>query len=341
MFYSKKPNGFGSHRSMYPQKQVNTNETNKGSELSLYQRMSEKQKKRFWFGMLAASTTMLLLVIYRKKTMFFAEIDEALDELGLGNNDYDSENNVDIDNANYGVGVEDEKIFQEIDPESVYDVGNEDNVLDVRVQAKNAMKRALGEWKRGVREPSEHTAIDMNGNIYTCDNGMQPIGEQNITNARILKYILGGLGRPMRFYSNDEKGSCSSAYFPWCGAFASWCWHRVKASERYDYFGGCSKLFAWGKQDPRRKVPLDKIQTGDILVFCKNGGSETGHHIGLCAKVDGGVVTTIEGNGEGTHKMGRGLQGVVIRTRYFKETRPDSNKAWIAYAYRPTIDDLE
>ncbi len=341
MFYSKKPSDLVAHRNRYPQNQVNKNNTNPSVELSLYQRMNNRRKKQFWFGMLAASTTMLLLLIYRKKTMFFAEIDSAIDELGLGNNDYDSENDIDIDNVQYGVGVEDDNIFQEIDPMDVYDVGAEDNVLDIREQAKNTMKRALGEWKKGVKEPNDHTAIDMNGNIYTCDNGMQPIGDQNVTNARILKYILGGLGRPMRFYSNDETGSCSRAYFPWCGAFAAWCWYRVKASERYEYFGGCSKLYAWGNQDPRRKIPLDKIQTGDILVFCKNGGKSTGHHIGLCAKVDGGVVTTIEGNGEGTHKLGRGLQGVVIRTRYFKETRPDSNKAWIAYAYRPTIDDLE
>lgn len=162
-----------------------------------------------------------------------------------------------------------------------------ENVID-------ALKRAEGEFERVVRDPSDR--------INTYIQSKEGIGWSWI---------------------DDYK---SNGDFAWCGAFAAFAYTRVKMDIRYKIFPSCYRMFQnWAKTS--RKIKIDDIQAGDIVVVFTSKRSIQGDHITLCHSTDlkNGYIETIEGNAKGTLGDGEYGEGVIKRRRSFEE---------IAHIYR-------
>ena len=81
----------------------------------------------------------------------------------------------------------------------------------------------------------------------------------------------------------------------------------------------------WAKTS--RKIKIDDVQSGDIVVVFTSKRSIQGDHITLCHSTDlkNGYIETIEGNAKGTLGDGEYGEGVIKRRRSFEE---------IAHVYR-------
>jgi hypothetical protein len=90
--------------------------------------------------------------------------------------------------------------------------------------------------------------------------------------------------------------------FPWCMAYAYWCYQQAAALLGVPNIlirtGGV--LHQWNEQQPKRKVVLDKVLKNPSIilpgaVFIMDYGKGTGH-TGLVERIHGGLIDTIEGN---------------------------------------------
>jgi peptidoglycan hydrolase-like protein with peptidoglycan-binding domain len=109
---------------------------------------------------------------------------------------------------------------------------------------------------------------------------------------------------------NKSAGAPSGSF--WCMSFVYWC--HVQAATKLGKpnpmpkTAYCPFLYDWGKKNGKLASPP---QRGDI--FLVKGGPNGHKHTGLVTGVNGGSVTTIEGNtnNDGSHN---GI-GVFVRTR--------------------------
>lgn len=163
-------------------------------------------------------------------------------------------------------------------------------------------------------------------------------------------FIRQGLGWKRDPYKGDGD-------FPWCGAFAAWCWKAagLRSSLREHFFASTRRLdkYALGEEpggrstasllarlrlvlaedtsaeDVRRFGP----QPGDLLLI---GSHDPGAHIALLDRYEAGVFFTIEGNGFGRGPSGHKREGVVKRERAVDDAAPR-----VLRVIRPSVEDLE
>lgn len=194
-----------------------------------------------------------------------------------------------------------------------------------------AIDVAVHEWGRVVREPAPGRPREA---------------------ARIDGYIRGplGLGWPSAATGPDDSQAYErNGQFEWCGAFAARCWGAagLDAEVRRLRFPSTYRLGSTEAKHgpPLLRVPLDRLQPGDVLVVT-DGRKPWGAHVTLVQSVQAaeGLAYTIEGNARG--KLGDGSlgEGVVVRTRPLAHGAgglvcPVSGlpqSMWALVAYRPT-----
>lgn len=170
------------------------------------------------------------------------------------------------------------------------------------IHAREAIKRAKAEWNRNVIDPSER----INAYIKSTD----------------------GLGWSW------EKDYVKNGQFAWCGAFASYCYTKVNSNTRKKIFPSCYRMYKnWGKTS--RRVSVDQIQVGDIVIVYTSKRSVQGDHITLCSDAStlkDGYISTIEGNARGELGNGEYGEGVIKRERQLDQ---------IAHVYRLLGSDFD
>ena len=112
------------------------------------------------------------------------------------------------------------------------------------------------------------------------------------------------------YYGRKVHGS----WYAWCCVFQWWLFQRM-GLERLFYGGGktasCTELYRFYKKKGQT-VEKSEIRPGDLVFFVFDGGkSGCMNHIGICESVEGGYVTTIDGNTGDDEANG----GVVARKR--------------------------
>jgi len=176
----------------------------------------------------------------------------------------------------------------------------------VSEHSREVIQRACSEWDKNVTEPE-----------YGGDW------------QRINTYIKGvdGIGWTW------EKDYTKNGQFAWCGAFAAFCFTRIKFNIRQKIFPSCYRLWnAWGGTS--RKV--SELNHGDIVVVYTSldRSPSYGNHITICMgfpDIDG-YFETIEGNAKGQVQSGDFEEGVIRRQRNVKD---------IAHIYRPASEDYD
>jgi hypothetical protein len=169
--------------------------------------------------------------------------------------------------------------------------------------ALEAIKRAQAEWALNVREPEE----------------------------RIDTYIRSSAG----LHWSWEEPYVKNGQFAWCGAFASFCYTKVRPLIRKKIFPSCYRLHTnWAKTS--RYIHPDNLRAGDIVVVYSGKRAVQGDHITLCVDaseyLSTGSITTIEGNAHGTLGDGSRGEGVITRERARSE---------IAHVYRLLGEDFD
>lgn len=170
-------------------------------------------------------------------------------------------------------------------------------------QALEAVQRAHAEWDLNVHEPD----------------------------ARIDTYIRSNAGLDWSW----EKPYKKNGQFSWCGAFAAFCYTKVRLQIRKKIFPSCYRLHTnWAKTS--RYIHPEKVQVGDIVVVYTSKRAVQGDHITLCTNIsefaDTGMITTIEGNAHGTLGDGTNGEGVITRQRSLSQ---------IAHVYRLLGEDFD
>ena len=121
----------------------------------------------------------------------------------------------------------------------------------VESRGKQAVDIARREWALDVREPV---------------TGVGPFGAD-----RIDAYIRGPFGLTWGGADvsdlSDPVPYTRDGQFEWCGAFAAWVLGQVGLSRtvRKRHLASTYRLFQWSKDNARR-IPLNQIQPGDIVV---------------------------------------------------------------------------
>ena len=122
--------------------------------------------------------------------------------------------------------------------------------------------------------------------------------------------------------------------FAWCGAFAAFCYTNVNMQTKKKIFPSCYRMYSnWAKTS--RKVSIEAIEAGDIVVVFTSKRSVQGDHITLCvdaSTAQDGYITTIEGNAHGTLGDGTNGEGVITRQRELHE---------VAHVYRLLSVDFD
>lgn len=195
-----------------------------------------------------------------------------------------------------------------------------------------ALDWAIQEWGRVVREPAPG----------------RPRGAHLIDG-----YIRGalGLGWPSAATGpGDSQAYERNGQFEWCGAFAARAWGAagLDAEVRRLRLPSTYRLGSTEARHgpPLLRVPLDRLQPGDVLVVT-DGRKAWGTHVTLVQAVrpSEGLVFTVEGNARG--KLGDGSvgEGVVLRTRPLAQGAAAGQRCpvsglpqslWAQVAYRPT-----
>ena len=141
--------------------------------------------------------------------------------------------------------------------------------------------------------------------------------------SRIDKYIKSSEGLGWSWVEPYTK----NGQFAWCGAFASFCYPDVHAQIRKKIFPSCYRLYSnWAQTS--RKISVENIQAGDLVIVYTSKRSVQGDHITLCTDAStakDGYITTIEGNAHGTLGDGTKGEGVITRQRELHE---------VAHVYR-------
>ena len=163
------------------------------------------------------------------------------------------------------------------------------NTPAISFHAREAIKRAEVELNRVVVDPGD----------------------------RINAYIRSAEGLGWNWVEPYTK----NGEFAWCGAFASFCYTKVNSNIRKKIFPSCYRLYSnWAKTS--RKISIEDVQAGDIVVIYTAKRSVQGDHITLCVDAStkkDGYIKTIEGNAKGELGNGEFGEGVVRRARARKD----------------------
>jgi len=176
------------------------------------------------------------------------------------------------------------------------------NTPAISFHAREAIKRAEVELNRVVVDPGD----------------------------RINAYIRSAEGLGWSWVEPYTK----NGEFAWCGAFASFCYTKVNSNIRKKIFPSCYRLYSnWAKTS--RKIPIENVQAGDIVVIYTAKRSVQGDHITLCVDAStkkDGYIKTIEGNAKGELGNGEFGEGVIRQERELEK---------IAHVYRLLGSDFD
>jgi len=176
------------------------------------------------------------------------------------------------------------------------------NTPAISFHAREAIKRAEVELNRVVVDPGD----------------------------RINAYIRSAEGLGWSWVEPYTK----NGEFAWCGAFASFCYTKVNSNIRKKIFPSCYRLYSnWAKTS--RKIPIQDVQAGDIVVIYTAKRSVQGDHITLCVDAStkkDGYIKTIEGNAKGELGNGEFGEGVIRQERELEK---------IAHVYRLLGSDFD
>lgn len=172
--------------------------------------------------------------------------------------------------------------------------------------SRGVIQRGCAEWDKNVTEP------EFNGDWE-----------------RINTYIKSVQGIGWKWEDDYTK----NGQFAWCGAFAAFCYNKLRLTIRSKIFPSCYRLWnAWGGTS--RKV--SELNHGDIVVvYTSDDRSPSyGNHITICMSFpdNDGNFETIEGNARGQGPSGDFQEGVIRRKRNVKD---------IAHIYRPASEDYD
>ena len=131
------------------------------------------------------------------------------------------------------------------------------------------------------------------------------------------------------FNTHYYGGPVNDESLHWCVVFVWDIFRMAGASELF--YGGnktasCTTLHSYHAARGQA-VPVDELQPGDIAFFDFSGRRRVTQHVGIVESVEGGYVTTIDGN-TGTTSEANG--GAVMRRR--RELR------FVSRAYRPAYE---
>ena len=176
------------------------------------------------------------------------------------------------------------------------------NTPAISFHAREAIKRAEVELNRVVVDPGD----------------------------RINAYIRSAEGLGWNWVEPYTK----NGEFAWCGAFASFCYTKVNSNIRKKIFPSCYRLYSnWAKTS--RKISIEDVQAGDIVVIYTAKRSVQGDHITLCVDAStkkDGYIKTIEGNAKGELGNGEFGEGVIRQERELEK---------IAHVYRLLGSDFD
>lgn len=176
------------------------------------------------------------------------------------------------------------------------------NTPAISFHAREAIKRAEVELNRVVVDP--------------CD--------------RINAYIRSAEGLGWNWVEPYTK----NGEFAWCGAFASFCYTKVNSNIRKKIFPSCYRMYSnWARTS--RKISIEDVQAGDIVVIYTAKRSVQGDHITLCVDAStkkDGYIKTIEGNAKGELGNGEFGEGVIRQERELEK---------IAHVYRLLGSDFD
>ena len=166
-----------------------------------------------------------------------------------------------------------------------------DNEIKPSNHSDYALKIALDEFNKNVTEP------ELDGD-----------------SSRITVYIKSSNGIGWSWEEDYKK----NGQFSWCGAYAAFCYQKVKFSLRNKVFPSCYRMNeAWSNTSRRVK----NIYVGDIVTVFTTAHKSYGDHIVIALSLvdDNGDFETIEGNAKGFGPNGDWREGVSKRTRNIKD----------------------
>ena len=174
-------------------------------------------------------------------------------------------------------------------------------VPHVDPRCAEAIARGLTEWERVIKDPD----------------------------VRINTYIRTSQGIGWGW----EKQYTENGQFAWCGAFAAFCWTKVKLNIRKKIFPSCYRLYSTWSHTSRR-IDADKMLPGDIVVVYSAKRAKQGDHITICVSSPDceNVFKTVEGNAYGTLGDDSYGEGVIRRERNLDE---------VAHVYRLLGSDFD
>lgn len=205
-------------------------------------------------------------------------------------------------------------------------------------RAQSAVVEALYQWDKGVMEPPRGVYVDKKGNLLTLKRGeyvsADPAQVLPSSAHHIIQYIEEGLEWPRtQPYRNTGK---LPQGFEWCGAFAAYCFRSVglKKDIRYRHMASTYRLYEYCVGTPR-KISVEDIKEGDIVVVGRKGSRSWGSHITICEQRTPKGALTVEGNAHGRLFSGSWGEGVIRRERPFlQHSDVDKNESYIMHAYR-------
>lgn len=210
-------------------------------------------------------------------------------------------------------------------------------------RVSRCIDRAFSEYDECVTEPPRGYWVNRDGQILrqpTKDKFIVATGKQDVVHSgrNIIKYIEEGLEwRLKKPYCNSA--SLDRGGFSWCGAFQAWADIELNQEIRRKVMPSTYRLYEFCVGTDR-EIPLDEIQTGDIVIVGRKSGKRWGAHITRAVAVHEEYVETIEGNAHGVLGDDSWGEGVVTRRRPFKgfESEGESRIMW---AYRFLDSDYE
>lgn len=172
-----------------------------------------------------------------------------------------------------------------------------DIVFDDKIKPSNhaydAILRAKEEFERDVTEPG------LDGD-----------------SSRIDVYIKSSSGIAWNWEEDYKK----NGDFAWCGAYAAFCYTKLKQHIRQKIFPSCYRLYNNWSNTSRRS---NEVCIGDVItVFTSSKQSPIyGNHIVLASGLvdENGDFETLEGNAKGYGPNGDWREGVSKRTRNIKD----------------------
>lgn len=212
-------------------------------------------------------------------------------------------------------------------------------------RARSAVVEALYQWDKGIMEPPRGVYVNQQGTLLKLKRGdyveVDPSQDQPSASKYIIEYIEEGLHWPRTVpYRNTGK---LPQGFEWCGAFAAYCFRSVGLDRdiRHKHMASTFRLYDFCKGTPR-KIELDQIQEGDVVVVGRRGSRAWGSHITICEERLPHGVLTVEGNAHGRLFSGSWGEGVIRRERpFFEHSNTKKNESYIMHAYRWLWQDYD